>query len=120
MGNLFYLFGTQLLGFYSEKASVIAYGLTRMRIIMTMYCLCGIMEVICGSLRGLGYGILPMIVSLLGACGLRIVWIFTYFQDHHTLEVLYLSYPISWAVTAFVHLICFLIVRRKLPKEKLC
>ena len=119
MGNLFYLFGTQLLGFYSEKASVIAYGLTRMRIIMTMYCLCGIMEVICGSLRGLGYGILPMIVSLLGACGLRIVWIFTYFQDHHTLEVLYLSYPISWAVTAFVHLICFLIVRRKLPKEKL-
>ncbi|MCR4641311.1 MAG: MATE family efflux transporter [Lachnospiraceae bacterium] len=117
MGNLFYLFGTQLLGLYNENAGVVAYGLARMRIIMTTYCLCGIMEVVCGSLRGLGYGILPMIVSLLGACGLRIVWIYTYFQSHHTLEVLYLSYPISWAVTALVHLICFFIVRRHFPKE---
>jgi len=118
MGNSFYFFGRELLGLYTTKGTVIEYGLLRMQVIMTTYCLCGIMDVLCGELRGLGYGILPMIVSLLGACGFRIVWIFTYFRTHHTLQTLYASYPISWGVTALVHFICFLIVRRRFPKTE--
>lgn len=117
MGNAFCLFGSELLGFYTTKSAVIQYGFLRMQVIMTTYCLCGIMDVLCGELRGLGYGIMPMIVSLLGACGFRIVWIYTYFQSHHTLRTLYASYPISWGVTALVHFVCFLIVRRRFPRK---
>ena len=119
MGNTFVHFGHELLGFYVKEGNdaMIPYGINRMKIIMTVYCLCGIMDVLCGAIRGLGYGIMPMIVSLIGACGFRVLWIFTFFQSHHTLKNLYISYPISWAITAMVHIICFMIVRRKLPKE---
>ena len=117
MGNLFYFFGKELLGLYTEESSVINYGLLRMEVILTTYCLCGIMDVLCGSIRGLGYGILPMIVSLIGACGFRVVWIFTLFRSYHTLTNLYISYPVSWTITALAHIICFIIVRRKLPKK---
>lgn len=66
-----------------------------------------------GSLRGLGYSIGPMIVSLIGACGLRVVWIFTIFQMYRTPENLYISYPISWIVTGAVHILFFLYARKK-------
>lgn len=117
-GNLAYLAGGKLLRIYSPDAEVIHYGLLRMSIICTTYFLCGVMDTMVGSIRGLGYGVLPMIVSLLGACGLRMVWIFTVFQSHRTLEVLYLSYPISWTITALAHMICFLLVRRKIAKNR--
>lgn len=119
MGNAFVYFGRTLLGFYAKDGNfaMIDYGMNRMKVIMTIYCLCGIMDVLCGAIRGLGYGIMPMIVSLIGACGFRILWIFTVFQTHHSLKVLYISYPVSWAITAMVHVVCFVIVRRKLPKE---
>lgn len=100
--------------FYSPDAEVIQYGLRRMSIICTTYALCGIMDTMVGSIRGLGYAVMPMIVSLLGACGLRMLWIFTIFSTHRTLEVLYISYPVSWAITAAAHLACFIIVRKKL------
>jgi len=119
MGNLINVFGTELLGLYTLKTDVIAFGLKRMQIICTTYFLCGLMDVLVGVIRGLGYGILPMIVSLIGACGLRILWIFTIFQDYHKLEVLYCSYPVTWLITALAHLICFLIIRRKYPRKDL-
>lgn len=115
MGNGVYFFSHQLIALYNDDPAVILYGVDRCLIICTTYCLCGMMEVICGSLRAMGYGILPMVVSLLGACGLRILWIMTYFQSHHTLKTLYASYPISWSVTICAHFICYLIIRRKLP-----
>ena len=119
MGNAFVYFGRELLGFYAKEGNtaMIDYGMNRMRIIMTVYCLCGIMDVLCGAIRGLGYGIMPMIVSLIGACGFRVLWIFTFFQANHTLQNLYISYPVSWAITALAHIVCFMIVRRRLPKE---
>ena len=76
------------------------------------------MDVLCGSLRGLGYGILPMIVSLLGACGFRVLWIYTVFAAHHDLTILYVSYPISWALTASVHLLSFIIIRYFMEKKR--
>lgn len=117
LGNGAYLLGNQILGIYSSDAEVVAYGMERLAIICTTYCLCGIMDVMVGSIRGLGYAVLPMIVSLMGACVFRIVYIYTVFEWDRTLRTLYISYPISWAMTAAVHVLCFLIVRRKIGKE---
>ncbi len=114
MGWSAYLCGNQLLGIYSSDAGVIEVGLLRLSVICTTYCLCGIMDVMVGELRGLGYAFLPMIVSLLGACGFRILWIFTVFQSHRSLWVLYISYPVSWVLTGAVHMGCYIFVRRKL------
>jgi len=117
LGNGSYLFGRQLLGIYSSDPEVIAYGLLRMSYLCIPYFLCGNMDVMVGSLRGMGYSIMPMLVSLAGACGIRVIWIYTIFRMNHTLETLFTSYPISWIITAVVHLICFMIAYREL-KEK--
>lgn len=117
LGNLSFFFGHQLLGIYSDEAEVIRYGIYRLEVIGTTYFLCGIMDVCVGCLRGIGYSFLPMVVSLLGACGFRILWIFTVFKGHHDLHTLYISYPISWAITASVHMICFLILYRRIVKK---
>ena len=114
MGNAVVLFGEPLLGLYSSDTEVITYGQKRLLYICTIYCMCGIMDVLVGSIRGLGYAIMPMIVSLLGACAFRVVWIYTIFSWNRTLETLYISYPVSWTLTALVHLICYIIVKKKL------
>ena len=105
-----------LLGIYSSDPEVISYGMLRLSVICTTYFICGWMDTMVGSMRGIGYSILPTIVSLTGACGLRVIWIFTIFAWRPTLTVLYLSYPVSWLVTATAHVTCYLLVRRKLPK----
>ena len=107
MGWAGILFADNLLSIYSTDAEVIAYGHIRLVIILSMYFLCGVMDVFVGSIRGMGYSIMPMIVSLLGACGLRVLWIFTIFQWFRSLETLYISYPITWTVTLLVHFVCF-------------
>ena len=117
LGNGAYFLSGTLLKLYSTEAEVIQYGTLRMSIICVTYCLCGMMDVMVGSLRGMGYSIMPMIVSLTGACLFRVVWIMTVFEHHRTLETLYISYPISWFLTFAVHLICFLTVYRKLLKR---
>lgn len=117
LGNGAYLLGDKLLGIYSSDPQVIQYGLLRMSIISCTYFLCGVMDVFVGSIRGLGYSIMPMLVSLTGACLFRVIWIFTIFQWERTLFCLYISYPISWILTAAIHAICYLAVRKKpLPK----
>ena len=108
-----YLCGDILLGLYTTEPEVIQYGLNRMSVIAVFYFICGIMDVMVGSIRGLGYAVMPMIVSLLGACALRVIWVLTIFQLYHTQFSLYISYPISWAVTALAHLGCYLVVRKK-------
>lgn len=116
LGNGAYFLSGTLLKLYSTEAEVIQYGTLRMSIICVTYCLCGMMDVMVGSLRGMGYSIMPMLVSLTGACLFRVVWIYTVFQQIRTLECLYWSYPISWTLTFTVHLICFGVVYRKLLK----
>lgn len=118
MGVLSLIFAEPLLSIYAPgQPEVIQYGLLRMEIICSTYFLCGIMDVLVGSLRGMGYAIMPMIVSLAGACGLRVLWIYTIFAANRTLTTLYISYPVSWAVTALTHMICFLVVYRKLMNK---
>lgn len=113
LGTLAYRCGGTLLSIYSSDPEVIAYGLGRMKVICQIYFLCGMMDVAVGVLRGMGYSIMPMLVSLTGACGLRIVWIFTVFVWKHSLFILYLSYPITWIITLGVHLICFAVVWKR-------
>lgn len=113
MGFSGLFFANNLLAIYSTDAEVIAYGYQRLLIILSTYFLCGIMDVMVGSIRGMGYSIMPMIVSLLGACGLRVVWIFTVFAYYRTPRILYISYPVTWTVTFLVHFVCFHIGYRK-------
>ncbi len=96
----------------------IHYGMIRLQIIALTYFTCGIMDVFSGSLRGMGASLVPTVICLLGVCGIRITWIFTYFQINHTMKTLFLSYPISWTVTVLAQLIFFLYLRRKLVKRK--
>ena len=118
LGNLAVLFGRPLLSLYTNSAQVIDAGMIRLRIICSVYALCGMMDVMVGSLRGMGYAVMPMIVSLIGACGRSLIWIVTFFRMEmfHTRASLYLTYPASWLITFFAHVVCFVIVRRKLKK----
>ncbi|MBU5627942.1 MATE family efflux transporter [Oscillibacter sp. MSJ-2] len=118
-GNLVYLCGTPLLQIYSKSPAVIAAGLDRMKIISRTYALGGMMDVMVGCLRGIGYSVMPMIVSLVGSCLLRLVWISTIFQipQYHTIETVYISYPITWAITLTAHILCFLWAMRRLERR---
>ena len=113
MGFLILAFGPQLMGLYNSDPEVIKAGLARMEIILPTYFLCGMMDVMVGQLRGIGYSVMPMIVSLTGACLLRIVWILTVFAANPTQQVLYLSYPVSWFATFAAHMGCYLLAARK-------
>ena len=116
MGNACLIFGKTLLGIYTSNEEAIAVGMTRFIIVGSTYAIAGVMDVLVGAIRGLGYSIMPTIVSLIGACGLRLVWIATVFQmpECHTLKTIYMSYPITWTITMTVHAVCFICVRRKL------
>ena len=105
-----------LLGIYSSDPEVISYGMKRLLIICSTYFICGWMDTVVGSLRGMGYSMLPMVVSLTGACLFRVVWIFTVFSRFHSLTVLYISYPISWIITVAAHLLCYFRLRKKFPE----
>jgi len=121
LGNLAYHGGHTLLGIYASdeeglREQIIQFGLLRMSFVAQPYFLCGAMEVACGVLRGLGRSWLPTTVSLMGACGFRILWIFTAFRQVGTLECLYFSYPVSWGLTLLCHLLCVVFVFRSVKK----
>lgn len=113
------LLGRQLLHIYSGTEAVVEAGMERLVIVILPQALCGIMDVLVGSLRGLGYSVMPMLVSLLGACVLRLVWIATIFQvpAFHTVQTIYWSYPFSWIATALAHFFCYLWAMRRLRRH---
>jgi len=117
IGGLFYLFAGPLLSVYNTDPEVIRQGMIRMHIICATYFLCGVMEVLTGQLRGLGYSVLPMIMSLSGVCGFRILWIFTVFAQYRTLDMLIVSYPLSWLATALFHAATYFFVQRRFPRR---
>lgn len=110
-------FATPLLSIYTDDPTVVQYGITRMHYICATYFICGMMDTVVGSLRGMGSSFVPMITSLLGACAFRVIWIFTVFAANRSLETLYISYPISWVLTLTAHLICYHFIRKKYPKR---
>ena len=126
-GALAVVFGRQLLTLYTAASSVstsvsseiiIQYGMQRLMIIAMTYFFSGLMEVFVGGLRGMGVSFLPMIVSVVGVCGVRIIWIFTVFSlISRTLDCLYISYPVSWALTALILFVCLLVERKRRLKN---
>ena len=113
LGMGVYYMGKPLVGIYSQDPLVIEAGIVRLKYVCQLYFLCGLMDVMVGILRGIGYSIMPMIVSLLGACAFRLVWIMTVFQMYRSIDTIYVSYPISWLMTFSVHMLCYLLVKGK-------
>lgn len=115
MSGLFLLFGHQLLGIYTKSPEVIEAGLLRCKVIFTTYYLCGIMDSMANSIRGMGHSLMPVIVTIFGACIFRLIWLFTFFQipAFHTPLVIFLSYPLSWIITYIAHLICYKKILKK-------
>ena len=108
-----YLSAGTLLQIYTTDAEVVQIGIIRMAILCAPYFLCGIMDVMVGSLRGLGHSLVPMIVSLIGVCGMRLIWVYTLFRMNMNLGLLYASYPISWILTFAVLFVSFQVLYRK-------
>ncbi|MBO4391029.1 MAG: MATE family efflux transporter [Lachnospiraceae bacterium] len=119
LGNGMYLLSPSLLSFYTDNPVSIEAGQVRLMIIGCSYFLCGMMDVTVGCLRGLGRSVLPTIISLVGACGLRIIWLLTLFRipAFHTTTMIYITYPISWTVTLSAQFILFLYTYNKLIKK---
>ena len=113
-----WLLGDKLLILYTDEPEVIKYGVERLGVVSATYFICGIMDTMVGGLRGMGYSITPMIVSLTAVCILRMIWIATIFQSIHTPVVLYLSYPVSWTIAAIGHYVNYLYAMKKLDKMK--
>ena len=119
LGVLGFAFGPQLLSIYiTDSQEAISHGVMRLMYVCLPYCLCGMMDVSSGALRGLGSSFAPMVISVLGVCGMRIGWIYTIFQipRFHTLQSLYISYPISWAITYAAQLFAFLYLFNRFRK----
>ena len=117
VGGGFYLLRDPLLRIYivdsPNAAQAIAAGAERMLYVCIPYFILGLMDVTTGVLRGLGSSMTPMIISVLGVCGMRIGWIYTFFAAHHTPQMLFISYPISWIVTFVCQLVAFIWIFRK-------
>ena len=119
---LIHTFGPQLLSLYissgdTDREAVIAAGMVRLTYVALPYFLCGLMEVATGALRGIGKSWTPLVISVFGACILRIVWVAVIFKAFPTLEVLYLSYPITWAITPTIHFITLYFARKKMRHQ---
>lgn len=115
-GSTVWYFGENLLGIYiTDSQEAIMHGLVRFNYIALPYFICGLMDVSTGALRGLGASLTPMLISVLGVCGIRILWIYTIFQipQFHTPECLYLSYLISWVITFLCQTFAFISIYKK-------
>ena len=117
MGCCAWFFGPQLLQIYTESSAVISCGVEILSFTTVTYFLCGIMDLIPGALRGMGRSAVPMILSIIGTVGTRIVWIFWIFPYHRSLDILFLSYPVSWILTILMQVICFFIVRKSVHAD---
>ena len=120
VGNLSYIFGRELLKIYiTDSPEAINYGMERLKFMVVPYFLCGIMDTTTGSMRGIGSSVIPMIITVVGVCVMRIVWIYTVFAlpQYHTFSGLFISYPISWLLTFAALFISFTVVMRRKEKK---
>lgn len=117
MGGAFYVFGPQILSVYNKEPDVIKSGMEILSFTTLTYFLCGIMDLFPGAMRGMGRSGVPMILSIIGTVGTRIFWIYVIFPRNRALDVLFISYPVSWGLTIVMQVCCFIIVRRKVHRE---
>lgn len=117
LGGGAYIFGPDLLKIYTSDPEVIQCGMEVLLYTTVTYFMCGLMDLFPGALRGMGHSAVPMILSVIGTVGTRIVWIFLIFPAHRSLDILFISYPASWIITIILQVICFLSVRKKLHRR---
>ena len=112
-----YVFGSQVLRIYTADTEVIRCGLEILSITTVPYFLCGIMDLIPGALRGMGHSAVPMIRSVIGTVGTRVLWIYAFFPQHRSLRFLFISYPGSWIATIIMQAVCFYFVRKHCARQ---
>jgi len=117
LGSATLLFGRQLLGIYTDDLEVIELGMLRMKVMMVAYFTCGIMNVYPGMTRGMGYSILPMICTLVGACLMRIVWLVTVFAWYPTVMMLFACYPVTWGLAGIGQVVSFFYARKQIRRK---
>lgn len=117
MGAVGYFFGDFIVSLFSAEPDVIAIGADRLKLIMPFYFFCSLMDVAACQIRGMGKSFEPMFVSLIGACGTRILWIYTVLPLNKTLTTLYWSYPVSWAVTFFALFVLYFILKNQMKRK---
>lgn len=118
IGTFVHIFAGPLLGiFIKDNPEAVAHGIERLRLTCIPYFLCGIMEVSCGALRSMNRSVITLINSVLGACVFRVIWVYTVFAASPSIHTLFISYPVSWALTAAMHTVIFLLVYFKIKKS---
>ena len=106
-----------MLRIYTTDGEVIQCGLEILSITTAPYFLCGIMDLLPGALRGMGHSAVPMVLSIIGTVGVRILWIYVFFPQHRSLYFLFISYPGSWIATIIMQAVCFWFVRKKCRRQ---
>lgn len=117
LGGGSYVFGPELLRIYTSDAAVIQCGMEILLYTTVTYFMCGIMDLFPGALRGMGCSAVPMLLSVIGTVGTRVVWIFMVFPKYRSLDILFISYPASWLVTIALQVVCYYFVRKKVKSE---
>lgn len=117
LGGGSYLFGPELLRIYTSDEAVVQCGMEILLYTTVTYFMCGIMDLFPGALRGMGCSAIPMLLSVIGTVGTRVVWIFMVFPKHRSLDVLFISYPASWLVTIALQVVCYYFVRKKVKSK---
>ena len=117
LGGATVIFGRPLLRLYTTNPEVIDLGMTRLKIMMVVYFSCGTMNVFPGLTRAMGYSILPMLSTLLGACLMRIVWLVTVFKAYPTMMVLFMAYPVTWTLAGLGQVVSFFYARHQVRKK---
>lgn len=113
MGSIAYFFDDKILSIYTTTPEAIEAGISILSLTTLTYFLCGYMDCIPGALRGMGYSAVPMILSIIGTVGVRIIWIYGFFPAHRDLKFLFITYPLSWVATIIMQSICYLVIQRK-------
>jgi len=116
-GMLIYLLADPLLSLFVDVPAVKEYAKIRLLVMCTTYFMCSIMECFSYTMRSLGKSISAMIISLVGACGFRLLWVNTFFLLNPTRFMLYLAWPVSWVLTISIYLCCVLPMLSKLSKK---
>ena len=112
------IFRNQVVGIFSTDPAVIEIGAARLQMILPFYVFCSLMDLCGGQLRGIGKSFEPMFITLMGSCGIRLLWVFVFFPKNPTLLYLYWAYPISWSLTTVALFICYLIIRKSMTKKE--
>ena len=116
IGTAVYIFGESVLGIYTSSPDVVKCGMDVFYYTTVTYFICGLMDLFPGAMRGMGYSLVPMVLSIIGTVGVRIFWIYCVFPVHHSLDTLFFSYPLSWFITVVMQIACFYFVRKKVHK----